>query len=114
MLCPAHGASVLPDGALALIHVDELTPEAARQLDLPDDVRGVVVTNVDPDRRADELRKGYVIEEINQEPVTSVSDYNKIAASLDPSQPRSCLSIGYRLFSLCGGAKGVFPVGRCC
>jgi len=34
MLCPAHGASVLPDGALALIHVDELTPEAARQLDL--------------------------------------------------------------------------------
>ena len=88
MLCPAHGASVLPDGALALIHVDELTPEAARQLDLPDDVRGVVVTNVDPDRRADELRKGYVIEEINQEPVTSVSDYNKIAASLDPSQPQ--------------------------
>ena len=29
-----------------------------------------------------------VIEEINQQPVSSVSDYNKIASSLDPSQPQ--------------------------
>jgi hypothetical protein len=29
-----------------------------------------------------------VIEEINQQPVTSVSDYKKIAASADPSQPQ--------------------------
>jgi S1-C subfamily serine protease len=34
-----------------------------------------------------ELQKGDVIEEINQQPATTVSDYNKIAASLDPSQP---------------------------
>jgi S1-C subfamily serine protease len=32
------------------------------------------------------LQKGDVIEEINQQPVTSVSDYNKIAGSLDPNQ----------------------------
>jgi hypothetical protein len=35
-----------------------------------------------------ELQKGDVIEEINQQPVTSVADYNKIAAALDPSQPQ--------------------------
>jgi S1-C subfamily serine protease len=35
-----------------------------------------------------ELQKGDVIEEINQQPVTSVADYNKIAGSLDPSQPQ--------------------------
>ncbi len=73
---------------LAAIHVDELTPEMARQLNLPNNARGVVVTSVDPDSGVAELQKGDVIEEINQQPVTSVSDYNKIAAALDPSQPQ--------------------------
>ena len=73
---------------LAAIHVDELTQEMARQLDLPNNARGVVVASVDPDSGVAELQKGDVIEEINQQPVTSVSDYNKIAAALDPSQPQ--------------------------
>jgi serine protease Do len=75
-------------GPLASIHVEDLTPEMARQLDLPNNVRGVVVTNVDPDSGAAELQKGDVIEEINQQPVTSISDYKKMVASLDPSQPQ--------------------------
>ena len=60
----------------------------ARQLDLPSNVSGVVVTNIDPDSGVAELQKGDVIEEINQQPITSVSDYKKIVASLDPSQPQ--------------------------
>jgi serine protease Do len=73
-------------GALASVHVTDLTPETARQLDLPNGVRGVVVTNVDPDSGVAELQKGDVIEEVNQQPVTSVSEYNKVVASLDPNQ----------------------------
>jgi serine protease Do len=73
---------------LASIHVEELTPEMARQLDLPGNVQGVLVTSVAPDSGVAELQKGDVIEEINQQPVTSVSDYNRIADSLDPSQPQ--------------------------
>jgi serine protease Do len=73
---------------LASIDVTELTPELARQLDLPNNARGVVVTGVNPDSGVAELQKGDVIEEINQQPVTSVSDYKKIAASVDPSQPQ--------------------------
>src|SRR6184192_1283125 len=73
---------------LASIHVEELTPETARQLDLPANVQGVLVSGVDPDSGVAELQKGDVIEEINQQPVTSVADYNKIAAALDPSQPQ--------------------------
>ena len=76
------------DSPLASIHVDELTPERARQLDLPPNVQGVLVTDVDPDSGVAELQKGDVIEEINQQPVTSVSDYKKIAGSLDPNQPQ--------------------------
>jgi serine protease Do len=75
-------------GPLAAIHVGELTPEMARQLDLPSNVQGVLVTGVDPDSGVAELQKGDVIEEINQQPVTSVSDYNKISAALDSSQPQ--------------------------
>ena len=70
------------------IHVSELTPEMARQLDLPPNVKGVLVTDVDPDSGVAELQKGDVIEEINQQPVTSVSDFKKIAGSLDPNQPQ--------------------------
>src|SRR6266540_1902731 len=75
-------------GPLASIHVEELTPEMARQLDLPANVKGVLVTSVDPDGGMAELQKGDVIEEINQQPITSISDYNKVAGSLDPSQPQ--------------------------
>jgi serine protease Do len=73
-------------GGLKSIRVGELTPQLARQLDLPNGVRGVVVTDVDPDSGAAELQKGDVIEEINQQPVTSVAEHNKIIASLDPNQ----------------------------
>jgi len=75
-------------GPLTSIHVGDLTPEMARQLDLPNNVRGVVVTNVDPDSGVAELQKGDVIEEINQQAIVSVSDYQKIMTSLDRSQPQ--------------------------
>jgi len=76
------------DSPLASIHVDELTPERVRQLDLPPNVQGVLVTNLDPDSGVAELQKDDVIEEINQQPVTSVSEYKKVAGSLDSNQPQ--------------------------
>jgi serine protease Do len=82
---PSEEAASSP---LASIHVGELTPEMAGQLDLPSNVQGVLVTGVDPDSGVAELQRGDVIEEINQQPVTSVSDYNKIAGAVDPSQPQ--------------------------
>ena len=73
-------------GGLVSVHVADLTPQIARQLDLPNGVRGVVVTGVDPDSGAAELQKGDVIEEVNQQPIASVSHYNKVVSSLDPNQ----------------------------
>jgi serine protease Do len=93
-----------PGGSLASIHVEELTPETAQQLDLPANVQGVVVNGVDPDSGVAELRKGDVIEEVNQQPVTSVADYNKIVASLDPSKPQ--------VLSVCRGRMRSFLVLR--
>ena len=91
-------------GPLSSIHVEELTPETARQLDLPANVQGVLVAGVDPDSGVAELRKGDVIEEINQQPVTSVAEYNKIAAALDPGQPQ--------VLSVCHGRMRSFLVLR--
>ncbi|HST30938.1 MAG TPA: trypsin-like peptidase domain-containing protein [Chthoniobacterales bacterium] len=73
---------------LSGIHVGELTPALARQLDLPNGIHGVVVTNVDSSSGGADLQKGDVIEEMNQQPINSVADYNKIVGSLDPNQPQ--------------------------
>jgi serine protease Do len=73
---------------LGSVHVADLTPDIAKQSDLPNGVRGVVVTDVDPDSGVAELQKGDVIEEVNQQPVSSVADYNKVVAGLDPNQPQ--------------------------
>ena len=82
---PGDGQAEASAG-LGAVQVGDLTPEMARQLDLPSGVRGVVVTNIGPNSGVAELQKGDVIEEVNQHPVTSVAEYNKVAASLDPNQ----------------------------
>ncbi|HEU0274601.1 MAG TPA: PDZ domain-containing protein, partial [Candidatus Udaeobacter sp.] len=92
------------DSPLASIHVEELTPQTSRQLNLPENVRGVLVTGVDPDSGVAELKNGDVIEEINQQRVTSLSDYKKIASSLDPSRPQ--------VLSVCRGRVRSFLVLR--
>jgi serine protease Do len=83
---PAPGEENDGGNVLAGIHIGELTPDLARQLDLPNGVRGVVVTGVDPDAGVVDLQKGDVIEEVNQQPIRSVADYNKIVGSLDTRQ----------------------------
>src|SRR5438067_1700722 len=84
---------------LASIHVADLSPETARELDLPNNLRGVVVMNVDPDSAVADLQKGDVIEEINQQRISSVEDYDKIAGSLDLSQPQVLSICRHRLRS---------------
>ena len=91
-------------GPLAGIQVGELTPELARQLNLPDNARGVVITDVDPDSGVAELQKGDVIEEVNQRPVTSVADYNEIVNQADPTRPQ--------VLSVCRGRMRSFVVLR--
>jgi serine protease Do len=84
----ADQPDVAPGGSvLSSIEVRDLTPQLARQLDVPRGVRGVVVSQVGSEVAA-QLRAGDVIEAINQEPVGSVQDYEQIVESLDPNQPQ--------------------------
>jgi len=93
-----------PDEAnvLSSVEVAEVTADVVKRLDLPSRIRGVLVTNVDGD--VGELRAGDVIEEVNQQPVTSVPEYKKIVASLDPN--------GTQVLSVCRHRTRSFVVLR--
>src|SRR5207244_12019007 len=71
------------------IRGSELTADLARRRELPAGVRGVVVDAAD----TPELQRGDVIEEIDQQPVTSVNEFNKLIAGLDPESTH--------VFSMC-------------
>jgi serine protease Do len=76
------GAGKAPsEGALRGITVENLTPDLREQLGVPSDVRGVVVTEVDPSSPAAQtLQPGDVIEGINRHAVNSIADFNRWAA----------------------------------
>jgi len=75
--------------ALEGVSVDELTPEVARQLGLPAGTKGVVVAEVsDSSRAADTgLRRGDVIQQVNRQPVSSISDFERLVRAGGVQQP---------------------------
>jgi serine protease Do len=64
--------------------LEPLTPEIARQLGIDRDVRGVVITEVDPSGAAASanLREGDVIQQVNGKSVRSVDDVRDALSDL--------------------------------
>ena len=64
------------------VQVDELTDDIREQLGLKSEVKGVVITGVPNGSPAAEagLQRGDVVDEINRQPVNSVSAYERIIA----------------------------------
>jgi serine protease Do len=64
------------EGVLNGVSVDDLSPQVRNQLNLPARLKGVVITNVEPESAAAKagLRPGDVILEINKQVVTSAQD----------------------------------------
>jgi S1-C subfamily serine protease len=61
------------------ISVQNMTPEVAQQINLPDNVRGVVVAGVEPDSpAADKLGSGLVITAVDRQPVNNVQDFKRL------------------------------------
>jgi serine protease Do len=65
------------EDALEGIAVENVTAQTGRQLRLPADATGVVVTSVDPAGKAAEsgLKRGDVIQEVNHKPVRNNADF---------------------------------------
>ena len=69
------------EGALRGVTVQNLTADLRKQLGVPPETHGVVVTEVDPGSPAGQyLTQGDIVMSINRHDVTSVADFNKLAA----------------------------------
>ena len=79
----AGGARKAPSqGPLRGISVQNLTPDLRKQLSVPPDTHGVVVTEVDPiSPAAQRVEQGDVIVSVNRMPVNSVAEFDEAAAS---------------------------------
>jgi serine protease Do len=71
------------------VEVEDLTRDIRRALDLPRDVEGVVIAEVDPygsyARRAfSGMGRGVVITSINRTPIRNMEDYRKAVEALEP------------------------------
>ena len=88
------------DGPLASIEVRELTPQLAQSLGVPPSVHGVVVSQVG--ENSAQLRPGDVIEAVNQEPISSVQEYESAIQRLDSRQPQVLSVCRHRTRSFVG------------
>lgn len=69
-------------GRLEGLSVEDLTPQLARRLHLPERTSGVVVDEIDPASPAADagLRRGDVIQGVNRKPIMNVSDFEHAIA----------------------------------
>ncbi|MGB6484345.1 MAG: Do family serine endopeptidase [Candidatus Acidiferrales bacterium] len=70
------------------LHVETLTPEVARRLQMSTTQTGVIVTGVDPASFAEDIQfqERDVIVEINHAAINNIEDYKKEVAKLGPGQ----------------------------
>ena len=77
------GSSEESSGALEGVEVENLTPDIAKDLNLPASAHGVVIDSVDPSSAAatQGLGRGDVIQEVNHKTVTNVDEYRRALGS---------------------------------
>jgi serine protease Do len=91
-----RGGRQTPDVAelVAGVTVQNLTPPTRQRYDVPADVNGVLVTQINPDSRAAAMgiEEGDVVQQVNRKPVASVGE----AVELAKGNPRTVLLRVYR------------------
>ncbi len=79
-------------GALAGVSVAPLTPALIARHALPENIEGVLVTEIAPRSPASSrLQPGDAIEQINDTPVTGLEEYNAAVSALGPDEPAMLL-----------------------
>jgi serine protease Do len=67
------------------VSVQELTLEMSQKLKLPKKLKGVIVSDVDDDSpAASMLLQGDVIQEVNRQKITNVTEYEKVVSRIKP------------------------------
>lgn len=73
-----------PENVLAGITVEPLTAEKKKELNLPEGVKGVLVSGVEPGSEAEAagLQPGDVVQEVSREVIQSLRDYERVASNI--------------------------------
>lgn len=76
------------DNVLAGLDIGPLTDERRKQLNVPEEVAGVVVNEVKPGSAAEAagLQQGDIIQEVNREVVKSLADYQRVAPMIEKEE----------------------------
>ncbi len=75
------------ENVLKGILVRDLSPEIYERMNIPQKVKGVFVTSINPESPAEgKLTPGDVIQEINKKAVTNTRDYNAIVSEIKPEE----------------------------
>ena len=77
---------VVPTEPALGLTVRDLDAGFARRLDVPESVHGVIVAKVDPAGASfvPPMRRGYIVMEINRQPVRSAADFERILGAAHP------------------------------
>lgn len=75
------------ENALKGVVVQNLTPDIYKQLNIPERIRGVVITSIDPESpSAMRLQSGDVIIEVNRKATPNVNEYEKVVSQIKPGE----------------------------
>ena len=79
---------VVPNEPLLGLTVRDLDAGFARRLEIPESVQGVIVTKVDPAGASfvPAMRRGFIVMEINRQPVRSTADFERMLGAARPGQ----------------------------
>ena len=70
------------------IQVRDLSDRLRSRANVPSNISGVIVTEVDPfSSSAQQIRPGDIIEEVNRQPVKNVQEFQQVINQLDSDQP---------------------------
>jgi serine protease Do len=80
-------AGIIYDNSLRGITVQDLTPKIYKRLDVPEKIRGVVITDIEPEAPAEtKLMPGDIILEIKRKAITSTDDYDRIVSTIERNE----------------------------
>jgi serine protease Do len=78
-----------PSNAIfAGIQVQDLTERLRSRANIPANINGVLVIQVDPESSsAQQIQPGDVIEEVNRKPVKNIREFEQVVGQLESDQP---------------------------
>ena len=86
-ISPSDGDEMTGDDPSMGMAISELNPELRSQLNIDEGIEGIVIVDLKPDSAAElaGLRPGDIIKSLNQQPITSVTEFKQMIKEISDS-----------------------------